>query len=207
MDSESEISKGGHQKIPQSLDNPLDNVIYNLADKVNPLFYKLNMTPNQITTLSLILLLVSVGAIIKHQPTLFVILYLASYFFDCADGSYARRYQMTSKYGDLYDHGKDIIGFIIICYVVFIRYRKHFTCITLLMSFVFLIFFFIHIGCEQRYLDDDDSSLNVSKYLCPSRDRETIRGTMQWTRYFGSGSFTLFFTLLVFWLMHSKHRQ
>lgn len=205
-ESESVLAESGNQKIPKSLDNPLDNIIYSLADQINPYFYRLHMTPNQITTLSLIFLLMSVGAIVRHKPVLFAFLYLLSYFFDCADGSYARRYKMTSKYGDLYDHGKDILGFIIICYVILIRYRNQFTLVSGLTSVLIFSLFLVQTGCEQRYINDSGSSLNLSKYFCPSQGRKNIRQTMKWTRYFGAGSFTVFFTLLVVWLMYSKHK-
>ena len=34
-----------------------------------------------------------------------------SYFFDCADGLYARTYNMTTQFGDIYDHSTDVIVF------------------------------------------------------------------------------------------------
>ena len=38
----------------KNFDNILDNYLYNLSDKISPLLYKLNITPNQITILGLI---------------------------------------------------------------------------------------------------------------------------------------------------------
>ena len=37
------------------------------------------------------------------------ILYLTRYIFDCIDGFYARKYNMTTVFGDWYDHISDIL--------------------------------------------------------------------------------------------------
>lgn len=199
---ESELNQeGNHLKIPQSIDNPLDNVLYKFSDYMNPYFYKLNMTPNMITTLSSLFTLFATAAIIYNKPSLFVVLYLIAYFFDVADGSYARKYKMTSKFGDLYDHVKDIIGFCLICYIVFVRYRKSISPVVSAILGVFMILFFTHMGCEQRYLNDNTSTLNLAKYLCPCHEKQDIIGIMRWSRYFGPGSFTVFFTFFVYWIM------
>jgi phosphatidylglycerophosphate synthase len=203
MDSETPNTQ--HLKIPPEIDNPIDNILYRLSDAANPLFYKLRLTPNMITTLSMLFTILATLAILSNCPLLFVILYLVSYFFDVADGSYARRYKMTSKFGDLYDHIKDIIGFCLICYVLFIRYRKSITIGPLVIIVTFTTLFMTHMGCEQKYLNDNDSSLNLSKYFCPCKEAHQARDIMKWSRYFGPASFAIFFALFVFWLM--KHNS
>ena len=47
------------------------------------------------------------------------ICYFLAYFYDCADGKMARKYNMTSKYGDLYDHVSDLIKHILLFYVLY----------------------------------------------------------------------------------------
>jgi len=39
------------RKIPRELENPIDNIIINIAEPVCKMFKKLNFTPNGITTL------------------------------------------------------------------------------------------------------------------------------------------------------------
>ena len=43
------------RKIPREYDNPIDNILVDLSEFLNPYFHRLNFTPNMITTLSLIL--------------------------------------------------------------------------------------------------------------------------------------------------------
>jgi hypothetical protein len=200
MDSETS-QKGSHLKIPSTIDNPLDNLLYKLSDIANPYFNMLNMTPNMITTLSMVFTIFASGAIINNSPVSFVVLYLIAYFFDVADGSYARKYKMTSRFGDLYDHLKDVIGFSLICYIIFIKYRKSLTVTPTLILATFSILFLTHMGCEQKYLNDSNSSLNIIKHLCPADRPDKIRQIMVWSRHFGPGSFTLFFSVFVFWIM------
>jgi hypothetical protein len=39
-------------KLPRHLDNPIDNWILDICEKLDPFFVKCNMTPNKLTTIS-----------------------------------------------------------------------------------------------------------------------------------------------------------
>ena len=47
------------RKIDVIYENPLDNILIDLADKLTPLLYNNKITPNMVTTLSLILGIIS----------------------------------------------------------------------------------------------------------------------------------------------------
>ena len=56
------------RKLPKNLDNPIDNFILDyIVDPLNPLFYKIGMTPNKLTGLSGIFGLLSVYCIYKSN--------------------------------------------------------------------------------------------------------------------------------------------
>ena len=75
------------RKLPKKLDNPFDNVIIDLlCEPMAQFFHKLHMTPNDITTLSLITGLLSVIFLYKGLPIISVVFYFFSYVFDCVDG-------------------------------------------------------------------------------------------------------------------------
>ena len=42
------------RKLKEHHENPIDNIIYIIVEILDPIFYRLNFTPNIITTLSLI---------------------------------------------------------------------------------------------------------------------------------------------------------
>ena len=113
------------RKIPENLENPIDNLIYKDIDKVSSIFKKYNFTPNMLTTISAFFGFLSIYAICKDKFLSGGILYFISYYFDCLDGYYARKYDMVTKFGDYYDHISDTVKIItIICTLYYIDSGK-----------------------------------------------------------------------------------
>lgn len=174
------------KKIPDEIDNPIDNVLIKFGDYLCPLFKKTGHTPNMITTYSLITGLLSVIFLYKGYPIAFAIFYAISYFFDCMDGHFARKYKMTSRGGDLYDHIKDISVYILLIFVVFIKYKKAVRWMDVIILVLSLCLCMVHIGCQQKYLEKDfDETLDASKCLCPNTK------LMPYTRWVGMGTFMI----------------
>ena len=96
------------RKIPPKYDNPIDNIFYDFVDPTLPIFHNMNFTPNGITTLGLLFGLAACCSLYNKQFVPFAIMYLISYYLDFMDGAYARKYKMTSEFGDWYDHIKDL---------------------------------------------------------------------------------------------------
>ena len=92
------------RKIPEELENPIDNILIELAEKLNPYFYKLGFNPNGVTTLSLIFGILSCYFYYLKYYLFSSISMFISYFFDVMDGNFARRYNMQTQFGDYYDH-------------------------------------------------------------------------------------------------------
>ena len=183
------------KKIPDEVDNPFDNILIKLSDILCPLFKKTNHTPNMITTYSLIFGLLAVFCLYKGYIFMFAITYIISYFFDCLDGHFARKYKMTTIIGDLYDHIKDIIIYIMILYVIYIKYKKCIRCIDII--FILLLFFMcsMHLGCQQKwnsYKSNDKELLDKIKFLCIKKN------DIYFVRFFGLGTFILISILLIF---------
>lgn len=187
------------KKIPDEIDNPIDNLLIQFADYLCPFFKQMGHTPNMITTYSLITGVLSVYFLYKGYPFVFALLYMISYFFDCMDGHYARKYQMTSREGDLYDHIKDISVYIILIYVVYIKYRKVIKPIDLIVLITTLFLCMVHIGCQQKYLqkENDDETLDLTKHLCSSQDM------IHYTKWVGMGTFIVISILLIL-LIHQR---
>ena len=85
------------RKIPKKYENPIDNILYDLSDYLNPYYKKLGFTPNTLTTLSIVLTVLGLYLYTKKYIVLGSILVFIGYYFDCADGSYARKYKMETK--------------------------------------------------------------------------------------------------------------
>ena len=188
------------RKIERKYENPIDNVLLDIIEAVSPTFYKLGFNANGITTLSLIFGLLSIFFLYKGSIYLFMISYLISYFFDCMDGYFARRYKCVSKFGDYYDHIKDMCVTIGVLIVVFLRYRC--SPITLMVATIFLILGCIimnmHLGCQEKIYSktksDESPSLDKLKNVCPGDPENSIK----YLRYFGTGTYNLFFIIVIF---------
>jgi len=184
------------KKIPDNLDDPIDVLMYKLCDKLSPFFKKTGHTPNMITTYSLITGLLSCYAIYKNNIALFIPLFIISYFFDCFDGFFARKYKMVSKFGDYYDHIKDASVYVILILVLFYKYYSKITVINVLIMIILFALLSSHMGCQQRYYkqnnkDVEGETLDFYQKMCRNQD------DLKYTRFFGPGMMTIFVTLMV----------
>ena len=184
------------RKIPDNMDSPIDNGMIALADTLCPFFKSTGHTPNMITTYSLITGVLSVICLYNGYPIAFGILYTISYFFDCMDGHFARKYSMTSKGGDLYDHIKDVSVYILLIYVVYIKYRKVIQLTDLVIIFIAVLVSCAHMGCQQKQLDkeEDDETLDYAKCLCPDKNM------IYYTRWMGMGTFMLVTIVMILYI-------
>ena len=192
------------RKIPGELENPIDNVLLNLSEWLCPFLYKTGHTPNMITTYSLIMGVLSCYFLWKGQVFLFGICYAMSYFFDCVDGHFARKYHMETEFGDMYDHIKDVSVYIILIIVIYMKCSKNISIPLVILFLVFTYLMTMHMGCQQRnYLDDDEEPdhskfLNTTRSLCPNKD------DIKWTRFFGSGTYNLFLILMISYICYNR---
>ena len=178
------------RKIPQEYENPIDNIIYQFVDPVLPLFNQLNFTPNGITTLSLLSGVAALWFLYNKQFVPFAITYLTSYYLDFLDGAYARKYNMVTKGGDYYDHIKDWSVNLLGLYILFIKYniiKKPLLIITMAIIGTLTL---VQAGCQEKmYKKDESEFLEGTKNMCPANTQGELENAMQYTRYFGCGSF------------------
>ena len=105
-----------------------------------------------------------------------------------------------SKFGDYYDHIKDVTVFIGILIVIFLKYRC--SPITIFISTIFLVLGFfamnMHLGCQEKIYSktkcDESPSLDKLKNVCPGDPENSIK----YLRYFGTGTYNLLFIIIVF---------
>ena len=196
-------------KIPQELDNPLDNYINNLIDKHLDLYKKLNLTPNMITTISLILGLSSAYSIYKDSYIIGAILWFLSYYFDCADGKMARKFKMTSKFGDLYDHSSDILKHVIIFYILYNKFNiyesKEIKYVAILIIVLIGLLTVCQIGCQEKLTKEitkketESPTLQIAEQFVFT----DCKTQMKYTRYFGPATIILYVCILMIYL--SRH--
>ena len=193
------------RKLPKILDDPTDNFILdNIVDPINPLFFKMNMTPNKLTAISGIFGLLSAYYAYKSKYALASLLFLISYIFDCFDGNFARRYNMVTEFGDWFDHIKD--SFIIILLFIIIIYKKDITfnikIISLILFLVFLLLSFCYLKEQELiYHKNNDNikksnSLNILNNINLFKNY-TSEEKLKYLKYFGCGGFNLIIVIIL----------
>lgn len=186
------------------MENPFDNLLIDLAEHhLNPYLHRLGwITPNIITTASLITGILAAFLMHTKQYKGAAVAYLLSYFLDCADGNYAWKYNMVTAFGDMYDHIADILKMVLILAVIaysqHVKFRTRVLLITVIICF--LILAMIHMGCQERaYNRHESASLSSLKHLCNANDERAI----YITRFFGLGTVT--FVIIVILLMFDQN--
>jgi phosphatidylglycerophosphate synthase len=181
------------RKIPKEMENPIDNILINIADTTSPFHKNLGATPNILTTISLILTIISAIFIHLNYYKLAAIFYFISYYYDCMDGFFARKYNMVTEFGDYYDHITDALKILVIGGVVFYKIKSKIVGPTIFFGILWLIMN-VHMGCQEEYYNSEKSkSLAILKNFCFGSPNEM----MQYTKFFGVGTVQLLLTAFI----------
>lgn len=186
------------RKIERQYENPFDNIFIDIAEWFNLNFFKsLHMTPNMITTLSLLVGLSSSFAFYRKKYFLAAFLFLTAYILDCSDGHFARYFNMVTTFGDYYDHICDLLKLLSMVFVVAVHPIISFN--TKVIFFVLFVLLNIgtgmHLGCQEKlYNPMSQDSLSFTKTLCPNKNN------IIWTRYVGAGTTMMFVTIFFIYI-------
>jgi len=182
-------------KIPDIYECPFDIYLLNFIDTHLHYYYKLNFTPNMITTISIIVGTLSAHNIYKENYKTAALLLLIAYYFDCVDGKLARKYNMQTDFGDYYDHFGDLFKTIIIIYALYKTNPKFFNNIKLLIIIIILLTF-LHLGYQEVIYNSNESpTLSLFKKIA-EKDKNPKK-TIQYTRYCGCGTQMLILAIII----------
>ena len=180
------------KKVESKYLDPIDNILYNIAYDLGKIFIKLNITPNMITTMSLLFALTGIYKIYNQDYKIGAVLYFIAFFFDCMDGGYARTYNMTSKFGDKYDHFSDWLKalLLIIC-ILLLKIKNETKILLAIISIIFAILSSLHLGCQERIKKNSDVLQFLTK-ICPNEKY------INYLQYFGFGTAHLVICSFIF---------
>jgi phosphatidylglycerophosphate synthase len=185
-------------KIPEELSNPIDNIICRQVDDDLDFYKNLGLTPNGLTTISLLITLYGFYHFYKDNHFLGALFYLIGYYFDCADGKMARKYNMFSKYGGLYDHLSDILKFIII-FILFLKKSKRKFKIVFVIFIILILTSHIFLICQEK-IYNKKSKYDPISLLDFDINVETCKKYIKYFKYLGPGTVTMFMVLsILFW--------
>lgn len=169
--------------LPYHYECPIDWAIIKLCSAVAPFFRATGHTPNMITFEGAIASVVSLYMLKNNRLKEFAVLHFVAYALDCLDGHFARRYKMVSKFGEYFEHIKDILATMGYFYVLVKNYE-----ISLPIVAIFAIAgggLLSHMGHQQKYLGSSGGFLDPLQHL--AKDVKS----MKHTRWFGCGTFML----------------
>ena len=192
------------RKLPREYENPFDNFFIDIASSLNTLVFRpLNYTPNMITTMSLFLAVTSVVLFYKQWYIIAALFFTTAYILDCADGNFARTYNMETKFGDYYDHISDILKFILIAVAfAFHQVPQVFKVTSFIIIIILYFLSMVHLGCQEAIYNPDDSntakqdSLSHLKPLCGGKKEVSIN-KIKYTRYVGCGTTVVAIALVI----------
>jgi phosphatidylglycerophosphate synthase len=182
------------RKISDTIEGPIDNVIIDWASHFSAHYKELGYTPNILTTYSLFFGCVSAYFFYNSYNTIAVILFMLAYYFDCADGFFARKYNLATEFGDMYDHISDVSKLLLIFTIMYYKDSNKFISFSPIIFITFALSL-IHLGCQETIYEKNESpSLKQLTHICVS-DPEKI---MPYTRYFSTGTFIAVVAIFMF---------
>jgi len=191
------------RKIPRHFENPIDNVLIDFSEFVNPYLRNIGVTPNMLTIASAVCGVYGAWLVYKGSFLFGACAILVGYIFDCMDGNMARKYDMVTSFGDWLDHVTDIIQYAaLFSAVLFTTSLTHSQKkLFIVVSVILLGLSLMHLGCQEKsYIKRFQDSLTPLQEMCWSKDIITM------TRYFGMGTWitTMCIILGVFELFYTS---
>ena len=192
------------RKVPECMENQVDAVLVNIAEPLSVLIQKISphITANIITAIGLVIGVACIACITKGYYLAAFGLYWLCYFFDVLDGYYARKYDMITKFGDYFDHFRDVFINVIVCWLIWWKLEdpslRNIFIITLI---VFLIGMLSHFGCQEQNatVTEHNDCLSILKPLVKHKEY------ISFTKYFGCGTFILVISLFILFLVFKKN--
>ena len=187
-------------KLSNEYECPVDIYLYKFINTHLSFYYELGMTPNMITTLSILFGLITAYQIIHNNFGYATIAIILSYYLDSVDGKLARQYNMVTQFGDLYDHLGDYCKIVIIMYALFKTSNNLTITKVLWFNIVILVGMLqcIHLGYQESIYNKSNESPFLNMICSIVSIDKNPRNTIQYTKYFGCGMWYLCFAVLIF---------
>ena len=169
---------------------------------MDDIFYQVNLTPNIITFLSLIIGLLSSYYLQKGNYISILLLFI-SYFLDYSDGYFARKHNMVSEFGDFFDHISDVVKSAAIIYTLYTLDKK------MVMDYMPIIILLIIISCYHLSLQEkiynkqhESKSLNILNNYTTLNEKNIV-----WTRFFNFTTLMLIINYLMYQIIKKKNNE
>lgn len=187
-------------KVPDKYLDIFDRYLFiPIAKTLSPIFNKLNVSPNGITTISIPFSLLAIYFLCRENYVLAGLMYVIYYILDCTDGYKARKYNQETKIGDYYDHTRDVLlaGSFVLILIWKLYAVKMYPLIAIFLVVVMLAL--LYVGCQEKYYRDNFPTKIHSDTLasCPKCSNTN---NLNHLRFFGPGSLTMIIVVSILYL-------
>jgi hypothetical protein len=194
-------------KTDPNFEGPIDTFLYKICENVSEFFYNTGHTPNMITTYSFILGLTSAYFYYHDNIFLFVICFIGSYFFDCLDGYIARKYNMKSDFGEIFDSISDGTVIILLLYIVYIKHHHKLNPSLLTVFAIFVVLLNLELSCQEKIINNENPTdfKGTLRSFCPETIVDQNAKVVSYNgftpfsylRWFSPATFNLMFMLIL----------
>jgi len=188
------------RKLESEHENPIDDVLYCICDKLINFCTDYKITSNMITLFRIILsIYITYLLYYTNKIIHIIVLLIIFHFLDCMDGHLARSTNQVTKMGDYLDHFADLSLFFII--FVYMLIKKYPNKNIILISLIFLTYVLsCHIGLQQlQYKKTNPQATEESLDLCNNFHNLSL-DTIKYTKYFGHGTFWIIIILFIYYI-------
>ena len=184
------------KKVCNDHESLIDYVLVEVAKPVSDPLHKLGVTPNMITIMGLIFGLFSIHFLIKKQYILSFVFLWITYWSDCLDGFFARKYNQVTKLGDYLDHFRDMFVSGSITILVLMQLNGVMAKVSAgIIIAIFAVMMCYYIGCQESVTDynEHNDCLDFFRHMCGDHPEEEIK----YTRHFGCGTFIMVLSIFI----------
>lgn len=165
-------------------------------------YYKF-ITPNHITTFGLLLNASALMNLLTNNFLVFILLFLTGYFCDILDGTYAKKYNYETKFGEFYDKFADWLRLISV-YIIFTGlYKKKINNISIIL--VISIFMFCNLNFMFKNINKKNNKcIEIWKKCITKIDKDSIYYYSNFTKFFDESMVIVYLTLIMIYIHYKK---
>lgn len=178
--------------MPTMYENPLDQLLFNVASPIVDAARSVGVTPNQVTAASFLAGATALHAFKQGSPRLAVACWVLNYLCDTVDGMMARRYNMETAFGDMADHVTDVVTYTGIFALAGARVWRGQAWQPLAIGLVLALCAVGHMTCQEAFVKDKHQKVAMlNAEQCADPDN------LRWTRFVGVGSLNLYLLWMI----------
>lgn len=159
--------------------------------------------PNYITTFGILLNASALMNLLTNHFIVFLLLFFTGYFCDILDGTYAKKYNYETKFGQFYDRFADWLRLISV-YIIFTGLYKN-KINSLSIGIVISIFMLCNLNYMLKNIDKKDNKcIEIWKKCIKKIDKDSIYYYSNFTKFFDESMVIIYLMIVMTYIYYKK---